>query len=170
VTSAEAHADLSNSRQALFAPLAALSEEQFRHVPPDGGWPIAAHLAHFLRVERAVCQGIAEARSGADAYMASAGKDNDGDDTLAQHLAVPQIIHGLQASRRALEALLKDEGVTHRELRHERMGRLSVGDLLRSHADHEREHAEQIVALVEQAHTARRLIIPLAESTPRLTS
>jgi uncharacterized damage-inducible protein DinB len=166
VTSAEAHADLSNSRLALLGPLAGLSEEQFRYLPPEGGWPIAAHLAHFLRVERAVCEGIANARSTADAQMTSAGASNDGDDALAQHLAVPQIIHGLQASHRALDALLDDRAILERELHHARMGRITVGDLLRAHADHEREHAEQIVALVKQARTARRLIIPLAQQTP----
>src|SRR5436305_14855611 len=116
VTSTELHADLANSRDALLAPLAGLSEEQFRFAPPDGGWSIAVHLAHFLRVERAVDEGIARSRSEHGARMASAGASNDGDETLAQHLAVPQIIHGLQASRRALDALLDEDAVARRQL------------------------------------------------------
>jgi hypothetical protein len=44
------------------------------------------------------------------------------------------------------------------------MGVLTVADLVRSHADHEREHAERIPGLVEQARTARRVIIPLAQT------
>ena len=69
--------------------------------------------------------------------MASAGASNDRDEGLARHLAVPQIIHGLQASRRSLEALLDDDGRRtdsreeadlQRELHHERMGTPSVGE------------------------------------------
>ena len=107
VTSAEAHADLANSRKALLAPLAGLSEEQFRFAPP-GAWSIAVHLAHVLRVERGVGEGIARALSEQSARMASAGASNDRDEGLARHLAVPQILHGLQASRRSLEALLDE--------------------------------------------------------------
>ena len=167
MTSAELHADLADSRKALLAPLAGLSEEQFRFAPPDGRWSIAAHLAHFLRVERAVGEGVAGAGL-QPRQMASAGASNDGDEGLAQRLAVPQIIHGLQASRRALEALLVGDDVPRRQLHHQRLGVLTVADLLHSHADHEREHAQQISALVDQARTARRVIIPLAENAQGL--
>jgi hypothetical protein len=162
MTSAGLHAELEQSRELLLAPLRGLTEEQFRYRPADGPWPIAVHLAHFLRVERAVCAGISTAIAADGPPMASAGASNDGDEAAAQHLAVPQIIHGLQASRRELVALTAGETAVTRILVHERMGRLTVSGLLRAHSGHEREHAAAIERIAQQARTARRVIIPLA--------
>ena len=97
-------------------------------------------------------------------HCASTAVRNDEDAALAQHLAVPQIIHGLQATRRDLDALLDagDASLT-RAILHETRGRMTVEDIVRKMADHEREHGASIGALARQALNARPVTIPLTQ-------
>ena len=156
---------LRSSRARLFAPIEGLSEEQFRR-NGDGGaeWSIATHLAHLLRCERMLVERSQRALREDDPAVRSTGITNDDDPALAQRLAVPQIIHGMQASRRDVQLFLDDiddAGLT-RAILHERLGRVTVGEMIEKMAVHEQEHAEAVTQLARQARSAQRVTIPLS--------
>jgi uncharacterized damage-inducible protein DinB len=156
---------LRDARERLFAAISGLTEEQFRYSPDSSSWNIAAHLAHLLRVERLFAERGALALREHEPFCPSTAVTNDDDPARAQHLAVPQIIHGQQASRRDLEALLDTgDAALDRAIVHERIGRMTVEQIVKKMADHEREHTESIAVLARQAQNARRVTIPL---TPR---
>jgi hypothetical protein len=77
---------------------------------------------------------------------------------------VPQIIHGMQAARRDLEHILDAaDGKMHRAIVHERIGRMTIQQIMEKMADHEREHAEEISRLAKLAESARPVSIPLMQ-------
>lgn len=154
---------LHESRAALFQSIRDLTEEQFRHTPTGETWPIAAHLAHLLRIERVFTERAQAALREHEPRIASTRALNDDDPALAQKLAVPQMIHGMQAARRELDALLQtcDDATFERALIHERLGRITVRDIAIKMAGHEREHTDSIAALARQAPVVRRTTIPL---------
>jgi uncharacterized damage-inducible protein DinB len=164
-TTDQLRAGLRENRERLFSAISGLTEEQFRHTADSASWNIAAHLSHLLRIERVFAERGALALREDEPFCASTAVANDDDPALAQHLAVPQIIHGLQASRRDIESLLDagDAALT-RSILHERIGRMSVGQIVTKMADHEREHTVEIASLARQAQNARRVTIPI---TPR---
>ncbi len=157
--------ELQASRERLFAPLRGLTEEQFRHVPPGEGWSIATHLAHLLRVERLFVARAAAALQEDEPRMLSTGVSNDDDPALAQRLAVPQIVHGLQAVRRGLDGILArcDESMLDRAIVHERLGRVTIVQIAAKLTEHEQEHADAVERLAKIAPAARRVIIPLTQ-------
>ena len=152
------------SRQRLLDAISGLEEEQFRH-SPDGAWSIAAHIAHLLRTERAYGGAARAALTGDGTVMTSTAVDNDDDPGLAQRLAVPQIVHGLQACRRDLEAAVEEASArgVPRTITHERIGPMTVEDVARKMASHEDEHAAGIEALARAARSARPAVIPLTQ-------
>jgi hypothetical protein len=151
------------SREALFASLRGLSEEQFRYIPAGETYSIATHLAHLLRVERIFTDRLRVALVEDEPLIASTGVKNDDDPGLAQQLAVPQMIHGMLNVRRDLDALLEacDDAALDRAIIHERLGRMTVADTAVKMAAHEAEHAVEIAKLVRQAPASGRVIIPL---------
>ena len=158
------HDALQGSRRHLFESLRGLTEEQFR-APADGsGWSIAVHLGHLLRCERMLVERSHRALDADEPRIASTGITNDDDPGLTQHLAVPQIIHGLQASRRDLEVLLKRAGDSglDRGIVHQRQGRVTVRAMVEKMAAHEQEHAADVAALARQAARSRPVTIPLS--------
>src|SRR6476660_4471503 len=121
MSAAELRLELARTRDALLAPLRELTEEQFRHAPA-GEWPIAANLAHVWRCDRLYVERMRLALREDEPPVRSTGDTNEDDPALAQHYAVPQIIHGLQASRRDLMQVLEaagDDGLD-RAINHER--------------------------------------------------
>lgn len=156
--------DLQGSRERLFALIRGLTEEQFRHVPAGEMWSIAAHLAHLLRIERVFAERARRALTEDEPAIPSTRVQNDDDPALAQRLAVPQIIHGMQASRRELDDLLAgcDAAALSRAMRHERLGLVTVADVAVKMASHEEEHAAAVTRLVRRAPSTGRVIIPLA--------
>jgi len=154
---------LQGSRERLFDLIRGLSEEQFRYAPAGETWPIAAHLAHLLRIERLFVERARRALDEDEPWIASTRLLNDDDPGLAQQLAVPQIIHGMQACRRELDDLLArcDDVALGRAMRHERLGRMTVADVAAKMASHEDEHAAEIGRLLRQVPTSGRVIIPL---------
>ncbi|HZP57815.1 MAG TPA: DinB family protein [Dehalococcoidia bacterium] len=156
--------ELQQNRSALFAPLRGMSDERFRLIPMGEAWSIATHLAHVLRCERMLVERAARALREDEPSVASTGITNDDDPALAQRLAVPQIIHGLQASRRALEELLdgRDDASLERAIVHERDGRVTARALVEKAVAHEREHAAAVARIAQAAPDASRVIIPLA--------
>jgi uncharacterized damage-inducible protein DinB len=165
ITVAQLTSDLRSSRESLFAPLRGLNEEQFRHVPAGESWSIATHLAHLLRTERVFSERAQLALHEDEPRVPSTRVANDDDPALAQHLAVPQIIHGLQATRRSLEDVLAacDDARQQRAVIHERLGRMTIAQLAEKMATHEGEHAADVALLAAQAPVTRPMIIPLAE-------
>ena len=151
------------SREHLFGSIRGLTEEQFRFVPAGETWCIAAQLAHLLRIERAFAERARVALTEDAPRMESASALNDDDPGLAQHLAVPQIIHGMLNARRDLEDVIGrcDEATLARTLQHKRLGRMTIADVMTRMADHESEHAASIVKLGRQAPQSGRVILPL---------
>ncbi len=163
MTAPQLTADLRASRDGLFASIRGLSEEQFRYVPPGETFCIAAHLAHLLRIERVFTERARAALTEHEPAIASTSVKNDDDPALAQHLAVPQIIHGMLNVRRELDALISgcDAAALARCVVHERIGRMTVADIAVKMAAHEAEHAAGIARLVRQAPSSARVTIPL---------
>lgn len=153
--------DLQRSRALLFDSLRGLSEEQFRY-EDDGAWSIAAHLAHLLRCERLWAERARRALDEDEPFVHSTGTVNEDDPALAAHMAVPQILHGMVAARRDIEGVL-DEGERglERAIRHERLGRMTVRDMLVKVAGHEPEHAADVARLAKAAPQTGPVIIPL---------
>lgn len=163
MTVEELRSDLKESRERLFELIRGLSEEQFRFVPSHETWSIAAHLSHLLRIERVFAERGQRALREDEPLMASTRVHNDDDPGLSQRLAVPQIIHGMQASRRDLERILDEGGDAglERAITHERLGRMTVAQIMAKMAQHEAEHADEVAALARQAQAAAHVIIPL---------
>lgn len=163
MTAPQLRSGLLESRERLFASIRGLSEEQFRFVPAGETYAIATHLAHLLRVERVFTERVRAALIEDAPFIPSTGVKNDDDPALAQHLAVPQIIHGMLNVRRELDALLAgcDNAALERVLVHERIGRMSVRDVAVKMAGHEQEHASEVAKLVRQVPPSGRVTIPL---------
>lgn len=159
MTTSALQSELRTSRVRLFALIRGLTEEQFRFVDSDG-WSIATHLAHLLRCERMLVERSKLARREDGARVISTGITNDDDPGLAQRLAVPQIIHGMQASRRDLDALLASctDADLERSIEHARLGRVTVREMTTKLARHEEEHAEAVASIVERAPAAPTVI------------
>jgi uncharacterized damage-inducible protein DinB len=157
------HESLRSSRAGLLDAVRGLNEEQFRFSPAADGWSIAAHLAHLLRIERVYAERASAALTQDAPFVASTRVHNDDDPALAQRLAVPQMIHGLLNTRRDLEAVLSNCGLTdlQRPIRHETIGLMTIEQIMVKMSGHESEHVEEIQRLVKQAPTSARVIIPL---------
>jgi uncharacterized damage-inducible protein DinB len=155
--------DLRASRARLYAPLRGLTEERFRIATGDEAWPIAAYLAHLLRTERVFTERAQLAMREEEPSVPSTRVENDEDPGLAQRMAVPQMIHGLQAVRRELEELLlaADDAALERALIHERLGRMTVAELAAKMAAHEDEHAADVARVAASLPSTKRTIIPL---------
>ena len=154
---------LQGSRERLFASIRGLSEEQFRYVSAGETYAIATHLAHLLRIERVFTERARAARSEHEPLVVSTSVKNGDDPALAQHLAVPQIIHGMLNVRRELDGVLAacDERGLYRAVVHERIGRMTIADIAVKMAAHEDEHAAEIAKLVRHVPSSGRVIIPL---------
>ena len=151
--------DLEAGRERLLAVVSGVTEQEFKRRPPTlpgaagPPWCIAEVLAHLLQQEKLRAQRIAIAldRDGA-AITASTEEEHDEAARAGRASPVPQLIHGLLASRREVEKLLASaesiEGGLERAVQHPRMGRQTVAWMLREKViAHEEEHAQQIEAI-----------------------
>jgi hypothetical protein len=156
---------LQTSRARLFEAIRGLTEEQFRFVAAADRWPIAAHLAHLQRIEAVYADRARAALHEDQPFVASTRVLNDDDPGLAQHLAVPQMIHGMLNTRRSLEALLAacSDADLMRSIRHETLGPMTIEQIGVKMSQHEDEHAAVVAQLVKQAPPSARVIIPLAQ-------
>jgi uncharacterized damage-inducible protein DinB len=98
---------LARSRQALFDAISGFDEQRYRVRPADGGWSAAETLAHLLDWEELLNSRIALAleRDGAE-LTPTTDAEHDAKAALGQTAPVPQLTHGLQATRRRSESLL----------------------------------------------------------------
>ena len=159
--------DLTSSRELLLAAVAGVTEEQFKLRPPrstkpieagetplgQANWCLAEVLAHLLqqerlraeRIELALTQdGVAITPSAPEVHYESA--------RAGRAVPVPQLIHGLLASRRDIERLLGQgaslEAGLQRSTIHPQLGRQTVEWILREKViAHEEEHVTQIEAI-----------------------
>jgi DinB superfamily len=145
-------------RTRLLETIAGVSEEQFKKRPPGepgtpANWCIAEVLAHLLQQEKLRSARITQALE-QDGASVTPGTDEEHFEAARAGRAspVPQLIHGLLASRREVERLLDEtgaiEGGLERTTTHPRHGAQSVGWILRAQViDHEAEHVAQIEAI-----------------------
>jgi uncharacterized damage-inducible protein DinB len=158
-------AELEESRRDLFAAVRGLEEEQFRFTPQATAWSIATHLAHLLRIERVYAERAEAALREDEPRVASTRVHNDDDPKLALRLAVPQIVHGMQATRRQLDAVLErcDDASLERTVMHETLGRMTIAEIAAKMSGHEREHAAAVAEIARQVPPVRNVTIPLAQ-------
>jgi hypothetical protein len=148
--------DLRAARAGLLQAISGVSEQQFKRRPPASAsdpdpWCIAEVLAHLLIDEKLWTQRIGLALTEDGSTVAPSDREQSLASIRNARLApVPQLIHGLLASRRDLERLLEEPGLTRDALRQTivgHRGRLSVAWMARKLIDHDREHVGQIEAL-----------------------
>jgi hypothetical protein len=147
--------DLKAGRERLLSVIEGLSEEQLKRRPKTAGapadhWSIAEILAHLLSQEklRAGRIGIALEDDGA-VIVPSRPEMHEQDARAGRSAPIPQLIHGLLASRREVERLLerasRTEGGLVRGVEHPLRGHETIGYLIREKIiEHEFEHIAQI--------------------------
>jgi DinB superfamily len=154
----ELRAALTVGRARLLEAISGVTEEQFKKRPPapvDAGpnWCIAEVLAHLLQQERLRASRIAIALHEDGAVIVPSGEDEHMEAARAGRASpVPQLIHGLLASRREVERLLDEastvDGGLQRATRHPQLGPQTVAWILQEKViDHEAEHVAQIEAI-----------------------
>ena len=149
---------LAAGRERLLSVIAGVTEQQFKQRPPatpadTQPWCIAEVLAHLLDGERRAATGIdlALREDGAPITWWQEGERLER--ARAGRMApVPQLIHGLLASRRELERLLERvdaaPGASQRRLTDSQRGLVTVEWLLEERViQHEAEHVAQVEAL-----------------------
>jgi hypothetical protein len=110
-------------------------------------------LAHLLDFEKLYAGRIAQAlRQPGSPLAPSDAAQHDAAARAGRVAPVPQLIHGLLASRRQLERLLDEAGRIEegigRFVVHAARGPLTIADMVRRYGiEHEAEHAAQIEAL-----------------------
>ncbi len=151
----ELRAGLNSGRASLLATIAGVSEVQFKKRPAAIGddapdWCIAEVLAHLLRSEKLRSERITLALQQDGVSITPTPEEVHLEAARAgRGLPVPQLIHGLLASRREVERLLDQVAATagglERSVNHPRLGAQSVGWILREKIiEHEAEHVAQI--------------------------
>jgi hypothetical protein len=151
----ELKAELKTTRSRLLATISGVTEEQFKKRPsateadPEP-WCIAEVLAHLLAYERIEAERIGLALEADGAAITPRAAEWHATTARAGRLApVPQLIHGLLASRREIEGLLErtagiDDGLA-RAVTHPERGRDTVLWMLEAKViGHEAEHVVQI--------------------------
>lgn len=136
--------------------LSGVSEQQFKRRPEtadggEAGWCIAEVLAHQLATDNLWVTRIRAALTGEAPEIAPSDPALHEEQARAgRHTPVPQLIHGLLATRRELERLIGaagDEGL-QRTVRHATRGTLTVAWMIEQYGiGHELEHVAQIAAL-----------------------
>ncbi len=155
----ELHRSLSEVRERLLSTIAGVSEELFKKRPPlategDGpNWCIAEVLAHLLQQERLRASRIDLALK-QDGVVITPGTEEEHYEAarVGRASPVPQLIHGLLASRREVERLLDEAsavpGGLDRTTFHPQLGPQTVAWILRAKViDHEAEHIAQIESI-----------------------
>jgi hypothetical protein len=153
------HRSLTTVRAQLLACIAGVSEEHFKKRPPSPpdasgpNWCIAEVLAHLLQQERLRAARIALALQQDGIEITPSPEEEHYEAARAGRAApVPQLIHGLLASRRQVERLLDEastlKGGLQRTTTHPRLGPQTVAWVLQAKViDHEAEHIAQIEAI-----------------------
>lgn len=153
----ELRRDLTAGREHLLAAIAGVSEEQFKRRPPaaegEPNWSIAEILSYLLYSERLWATGIALAVTQNRVKIQAGSLEAREEDARRGRMApVPQLVHGLLASRRQVELLLDqvealEDGLEHYVL-HPSDGRYTVEWMVREKViAHEATYVARIEAL-----------------------
>ena len=151
---------LTAGRERLLQVIAGVTEQQFKQRPPATPedaqpWCIAEVLAHLLDAERRAAKGVEVALSDDGAAITWWDQGERLERARAGRMSpVPQLIHGLLASRRELERLLEridaTSGASPRRLTDSQHGLVTIEWLLDEYVvKHEEEHVAQIESLRE---------------------
>jgi hypothetical protein len=149
---------LAETRRRLLAAISGVGEADFKKRPPAGegegpNWCIAEVLAHLLQQERLRAERMRSALDRPGEAITPSSDEADYEAARAGRAApVPQIIHGLLASRREVELLLERAagapGGLDSTVLHPRLGPQTVRWLLREKIiAHEAEHVDQVEAI-----------------------
>jgi len=150
---------LAEVRQRLLDTISGVSEEQFKKRPAvteaDAGpnWCIAEVLAHLLQQEKLRASRIAAALERDGARVTPGTEEEHVEAARAGRASpVPQLIHGLLASRRGIERLLDEaaaiEDGLDRCTTHPQHGAQTIAWILQAKViDHESEHIAQIESI-----------------------
>jgi hypothetical protein len=156
--------ELTSGRERLLAAIAGISEEQFKRRPPVTAakagdipnWSIAEILSYLLYSERLWGTGIALALTQDGVKVQAGALEAQEDDARRGRMApVPQLVHGLLASRRQVELLLDqaaalDQGLK-RYVLHPSDGRLTVEWMVRERViGQEAAYVARIAALRDE--------------------
>ena len=157
-------AALAETRGRLMAAVGGVSEQQFKRRPAatpaaPAPWCIAEVLAHLLHDEDLWSRRIEHALTNDGTEIEpSPRQESAGRIAAARQAPVPQLIHGILASRRDLELRLANasrvEGGMERSLRHTARGVISVRWMATKVIEHEGEHTAQIEAIRAQLGVA----------------
>ena len=156
---AELRAQLESSRRQLFEAIRGFAEEQFHARPDHESWCASEVLMHLLASEqrmRDCVRGALGQPGGAPSALSEAERRAEAE--MGRQAPVPQLVHGLLASRREtsmLIASLQPEELS-RPASHPDLGALSVGRVLQRIAEHEREHTEQIESIRQRLKMDRQ--------------
>jgi len=150
--------DLAASRARLFEAISGVTEEQFKRRPNgdqegEDSWSISEVLAHLLASERLAGERIVLALDSDGSLIAPLSPETKNEASLAgRRSPIPQIVHGLLASRREVErqarrAAQAEDGF-ERGVTHPVHGPQSVDSILATKViAHETRHTEQIERL-----------------------
>jgi hypothetical protein len=141
---------LDTTREDLFEAIRGLTEEQMRRRPGEGQWSVAELLAHLPVSERHI---IAQARAVCTQRDTTIEFLSDQERAEAaargRRLPPPALIHDMVAARWETTSFLV--GLRPREMsrcgRHEKLGKLTVLQVLGAISYHEREHVGQVRAV-----------------------
>lgn len=157
---------LAESRRLLLEAISGFDEEDFRGRPEPNQWSAAETLAHLLDWEELLNSRIALAleKDGAD-LIPTTDEEHDAKAGLGLRAPVPQLIHGLQASRRRNGKLLgaMKPGDLDRCLMHPvRREMVPVAAMVEKLIVHEEEHAAHIAVLhsLARARTPSTAVAP----------
>jgi len=147
---AELTAQLKSSRKQLFEAIQGFTEEEFHARPDEESWCASEVLMHLLASDQRMrdCIRGALGQPG-DAPSALSETERRAEAEVGRQAPVPQLVHGLLASRRETSMLiesLRPEELS-RPASHPDLGAVSVGRVLQRIAEHEREHTEQIESI-----------------------
>ena len=149
----ELKAGLTASRRRLLAAIEGVTEEQCKRRVSEGEWCIAEMLAHLMDQERLRSERIAIALERDGATITPSSQEAHDDAARAGRTAVlPQLLHGLLATRRELERLLDRVATARagldRAIVHPQLGRQTIGWMVSEKVvAHELEHVAQIEEL-----------------------
>jgi uncharacterized damage-inducible protein DinB len=144
---------LEASRRRLLAVIAGVTEEQFKRRPAPTSedpepWSIAENLAHLLWTERLWAGRMALVlRENEPVITPSRPESHKEEAAAGRRVPVPQLIHGLLASRREAQKSLgtMDDGGLTRTAWHPRLGEnLTIEWMAQKIIDHEIDHCLQI--------------------------
>jgi len=152
-------AQLKSSRKQLFQAIQGFTEEEFHARPNQESWCASEVLMHLLASEqrmRDCVRGALGQAGGAPSALSEGERQAEAE--VGRQAPVPQLVHGLLASRRETSILIESLRAEElsRPASHPDLGTVGVGRVLQRIAEHEREHSEQIERIRRRLEVGRQ--------------